>query len=693
MDGDKSDCWALDLGAGLYRLARLEPDVLGPPQDLLVGWFSAAGADWEAELSQILEQRAHYREQRPQECPELRLTLSDGTPFRAAEWALSPGRPGSWHLTGTPADGSDVTVIMDYVRGPRPGWIRRRTRVRNNGSQSIRVTAVSACRTTLLPGSWTMGSLYGQWADEAHYQECRLPVGAARIESRNGRSSFGHVPWCTLEEAASGHACCVALEWSGNWSITSERDIGGAVSLEAAGTLPPEGRLLTAHAELATPWTWVGFGSNGAGTLAAQLVGMQRSALETRRPAPVPVQFNSWYPAPGHTPVSRMVQFADVAARLGCEVFVLDAGWYTNRRSSPDEDWGEQLGDWVVQASSFPDGLGELRERVREHGMRFGIWMEPEVASATSAVYAQHPDWFHRRDGIELGRGARRILHLGVPDVAAHVRQTVLDVVDMWDADWLKWDFNTDIIAGDDRPEFGGLDGHIEGLYATWDWLGRQRPNLVLENCASGGGRLDQGAATRSDVSWMSDMVSPFNALSIRFGASRAFSPRWLNSWLVEWPPDRVVAPTALDIVSPDPAVAPDLLFRMHIAMMGVFGISAPVDHWGEADVELAAEQIALYQSLRNVIQGGSCHRFSSDPVRSGSWDWACMGFQARSAGQAALFVFRLLDDKGECTFELPESWDLSHARVRSGDARITTRQRTLTVQIEQRMRSCIIEF
>ncbi|HTT91494.1 MAG TPA: alpha-galactosidase, partial [Acidimicrobiales bacterium] len=539
--------WEIELGGrGCYRLSRVDGRV--------VGWFGAGGEPG-AELNSVL-QRGHYREDRVADCSEVRLTVDGDQASASGGWSFSQVAGVSAQLSGRLAD-HELTVTSEYQLGPGAGWVRRRCHFANEGAQPARITSAPSARMALLPGHWSVRSLYGQHCDEARVQESVVPVGQLRFATTHGRSGLEAVPWCTLERGEDGRALCVALAWSGNWAVELSGDIGGAVTVSAGWLLAPEGLVLGPGQSISTPWAYIGAGLDGADALERELTSLEPSVARPRLEV-LPVQFNSWYPLPGRVNVDRLAKFVDIAADLGCEMFVLDAGWYTNRAAPPEADWGAQLGDWAVSADSFPHGPAELRERAREAGMKFGIWVEPEVASDTSDVYRLHRDWFHARDGRVIERGPRRVIHLGIPEAAAHVRRAVLAVIEEWDADWLKWDFNTNLYDGDDRPEWGGLVGHIQGLYETWDWLRAQKPGLVLENCASGGGRLDLAAGLKSDVTWMSDMVSPLNALSIRFGASRVFAPRYLNNWLVQWPPGHLPNP-AMDISSPDPDAIPDL--------------------------------------------------------------------------------------------------------------------------------------
>lgn len=675
--------WDIELGArGSYCLGAVGPAAV-------VGWLDEGRHGRMERLREVLAQTAHYREGRVADCSEMRVTIDGRDTWTADSWVFRQEPGSSARLDGRLAE-YGLVLTSEYQLGLGAGWVRRRCRVSNGGTRSVRINDAPSARMTLFPGEWRVLSLYGQHCDEARPQETVIPVGELRFSTNYGRSGYEHVPWCVLGRAGDGRTVCVSLAWSGNWVMELLRDVGGAVTVSVGWQLPPEGLRLQPGGSIETPWAYIGTGLDGADALERELASLQRRVARPRVEV-VPVQFNSWYPLPGRVNMQRLAKFVDAAAELGCEVFVLDAGWYTNRHALPGADWGELLGDWVVDTMSFPRGAAELRERVRSTGMRFGIWVEPEVAAPTSEVYRSHPDWFHRRDGRVIERGPRRVIHLGIPEAASHVRHSVLKVIEEWDADWLKWDFNTNLYYGDDRAEWGGLVGHVLGLHETWDWLRGQKPDLILENCAGGGGRLDLDACLQSDVTWMSDMVSPLNALSIRFGMSRVLSPRYLNNWLVQWPAGHI-SNEEMDIVSPDPAAVPDILFRAHVAMMGSFGISAPVDDWGQEDIRRVADQVALYRSLRRIIQNGSCYRFTEDPVRGVNWDWASMGFHHEEDKTAVLFAYRLLGDEDSLDIRLPSSWRARSIAVLAGEAETRLKGSELRVEIPEKMRSCVMQ-
>ncbi len=544
-----------------------------------------------------------------------------------------------------------LDLELHYTADPELGLVTRWQRVRNVGSSTIAITEWPSFRIRCPVGVHRLDSLHGSGNDECRFQSSLLPVGTTILESRSGKTGFEHAPWFAL-----GHGSFTTfaqLRYSGNWRIRFDKDALGGVTV-TGGVSPWAFRyLLAPGGSLDSPAVILGATAGDGNAVSRSLHAYQRKSVIPPRPSPPPVQFNSWYAAPGNTPIGRMKELASLSAPLGCEVFVLDAGWYRNVDAPPGTGWEEQLGDWTANEELFPGGVGALAEHVRGLGMGFGIWMEPECVSSTARVFRDHPEWLHANRGTPISVGGRYVLQLGRPDVREWVLGQVTRVVRETGAEWLKWDFNAHahVFAGGDPKGSGDpLMDHVLGLYQVWDAVREEFPRLVLEGCSGGGGRMDAGSMGHTHVTWMSDMVSSVNALGIRFGSSHAYAARAVNHWLVHWPHDW----PWWEGVQPGLG---DLDFRTRVAMMGSFGIGAPLDRWSEADLERLHHHVKIYKDLRHLICDGNEVRLTPDPPRDGTGSWAAMLFVAQDGSEAALFAFRLRSTSLHRTFRVPDLW------------------------------------
>jgi alpha-galactosidase len=198
------------------------------------------------------------------------------------------------------------------------------------------------------------------------------------------------------------------------------------------------------------------------------------------------------------------------------------------------------------------------------------------------------------------------------------------------------------------------LVAHYEGLYRLQDAIRRWFPDLILEMCASGGGRLDGELLSHAHVNWLSDQPAPLRKLAIHFGTQLAHPAVVCNDWLIEWPPGRIAGyDDDEDTVGLDERC--DLPFRLRVAMLGSFGVSASIDRWPEADLVIAAEHVALYRSeLRSIIHQGNQYFLTPPPPIDGGSDWAAIWYVAKNGSNGVLFVFRLGSGETSRVFLLP---------------------------------------
>jgi alpha-galactosidase len=342
-----------------------------------------------------------------------------------------------------------------------------------------------------------------------------------------------------------------------------------------------------------------------------------------------------------------MLRMIPLVRDLGCEGFVIDSGWFRtdDTDSAPSRDL--LTGDWRVSPSRFPNGLREISDACKQAGLGFGLWFEPEAVGPFSAVRARHPEWLHHIDDEPPADDKRALLHLGVPDAWQHAYDRVTQVLRQVGAVWMKWDFNTDLGSGGWAPDLpqaltdtDPLVAHYRGLYRLQDAIRAAFPDLVLEMCASGGGRLDGAILSHAHVNWISDQPAPLRKLAIHFGTQLMHPPETCNDMLIQWPqtfmPGYGAEPSPLDDRC-------DLAFRLRVAMLGTFGLSCRVDRWSQTDCAVGAAHVAFYrQHVRPIIPSAMQYLLTDAPPEDGAGDWAAIWYLAPHREAGALFVFRL---------------------------------------------------
>ncbi|MGH7292539.1 MAG: glycoside hydrolase family 36 protein, partial [Myxococcota bacterium] len=314
---------------------------------------------------------------------------------------------------------------------------------------------------------------------------------------------------------------------------------------------------------------------------------------KTMPPEPVrPVLYNSWEASYFDLSHEQQLALARKSAAIGVELFCVDDGWFGGRRSD-----ARGLGDWSVSREVFPDGLRPLADEVHRLGMKFGLWVEPEMVNPDSDLYRAHTDWvLHFADRPRTEHRHQLILDFGRPEVLAHLEAVLAKLVEENAVDFLKWDMNRS------ATEPGSVAGkaiwrrHAEGVYALMDGLRRRFPRLAIESCPSGGGRVDAGILARTDQFWTSDNTDALARVAIQEGASLAYPARAMACWVTH---ER----------NHQTGRRLELSTRFDVAMRGVLGIGSDLSALDDAELAEYAKWIAFYKRIRPVVQNGVCHR------------------------------------------------------------------------------------
>lgn len=513
----------------------------------------------------------------------------------------------------------------------------RQTTLRHTGdAASIPLDIASASSFSVsVPHASQLTTTSGWWVAETQISraDARTPV---LLESRSGKTGFEHAPYLAIEGA--GRTTVVQLGWSGNWMIHAAPLWDSRVHV--SGGLNSFGlRHRLRHGQtLRLPSVQI-ISVEGDLNDATQTLHRLRRSRRIARRQPIPVHFNTWYPHPGEAHVSALLELVPGAAELGCENFVLDAGWYTTAQPPTGTHWLKWAGDWMTNPLLYPNGLVELSDGAHDHGMDFGVWFEPEAAGPESDLATQHPEWMHHVPAFPWGPDDLRVINFGVPAARATVLAAVVAHLRATNATWMKWDFNANIWEGGWHPDLGAQDAdplvaHYEGLYQFQEELIEAVPDLVLEMCSSGGGRFDAEIMRRAHSGWASDQWLPLQNLSIHFGSQYLHPPEEITDWLIEWPP------------RPDEDefnTRTDLRFRVHVAMLSSFGVSAPLQKWSADDFAFVGVEIARYKSLvRDLLPVSNQYMLTEQPPLAGGGDWAAMWFVAQDRGHGSLSTFRL---------------------------------------------------
>lgn len=337
-----------------------------------------------------------------------------------------------------------------------------------------------------------------------------------------------------------------------------------------------------------------------------------------------PVLYNSWEATGFDVDEAGQKALAARAAALGAELYVMDDGWFGARRGE-----GTGLGDWTPSPDRFPEGLTPLVREVHRLGMRFGLWVEPEMVSPDSDLYRKHPDWvlhFPHRTRTEL-RG-QLVLNFARRDVADWAYGWLTRLVGDHGIDFLKWDMNRAFSEAGWPDQADGAErlgtAYVHRLYDVIDRLRADHPGLRIEACGGGGGRVDLGMLSRSDQAWASDNTDAADRVSIQHGYGQIYPARTMAAWVTDVPNQL----TARSV---------PLRFRFHVAMAGVLGLGGDLTRWTDGELAEGAALVAEYKRVRRLVQHGTLHR-PRGPVDDGP---AAVQYTAADGGEALLLVWQ----------------------------------------------------
>ncbi|WP_439593424.1 alpha-galactosidase [Microbacterium sp.] len=465
----------------------------------------------------------------------------------------------------------------------------------------------------------------GQHNGERTPQRTPLRDGIHLRENRRGRtgadSAFvlhAGVPGFGF---AAGPVWAVHTAWSGNHRHYAERVFTGEQVLGGGEVLLPCEIVLAPGGSYESPWFYGAYGE-GMDAVAHRFHAHLRGRADAPGPDR-PVTLNVWEAVYFRHDAEELIALADKAAAIGIERFVLDDGWFGARRHDR-----AGLGDWIVSADVWPEGLHPLIDHVHARGMQFGLWFEPEMISLDSDLARAHPEWIMAaRDDLPIESRFQHVLNLAHPGAYGHVKSQMLALLGEYTIDYIKWDHNRDLIEAGDRTDEGRPIVHAQTLafYRLLRELRDAHPDLEIESCSSGGGRVDLGVLELTDRVWVSDNSDPHDRQS-------------MNRWTAQLVPPEYLGVHIASERSHTTGRRMDLSFRAGTALFGHFGIEWNLAEATDAELDTLADWIAFFRKERGLLLGGDIVRVDSADPRV-----VAHGVVAPDRG-AALFSVAVLD-------------------------------------------------
>ena len=577
----------------------------------------------------------------------LRLAGPDGSRAADLRFVSAEAVPGKYALPGLPAacaeDGACETLrlkLKDKVNGlavtllygvfAQADVITRAALLENEGSGPIRLDKAASACLDLPFGKWELIHFHGRHCMERQPERVPLSHNIQTLRSARGASSHQHNPFAilaaphTTEEA--GECLGAMLVWSGNFKIECEvsqmqstRLVAGVSDDDFSWTLEPGG-------QFAAPEVLFCYSDQGLSELSARYHRfLQRHIIRSPwRDKPRPILINNWEATYMDFDAQRIWDIARQARDLGVEMLVLDDGWFGER-----SDDSSGLGDWQFNEKKLGCTFDQLIGRVREMGLLFGLWIEPEMVCANTALYAAHPDWALSIPGRAPATGrSQLVLDMGRPDVVDYLYDLFHRLLAEHDIAYIKWDMNrnlTDVYSRALPPERQGEAAYryMLGLYSLLDRLTRDFPQVLFEGCAGGGGRFDAGMLCYCPQIWCSDDTDAIHRIKIQYGTSFGYPPCAMGSHISASPNHQTGRSTLLST-------------RAVVAMAGTFGYELDLQKLTADEKEMVKAQIVRYKQLQPLLLEGRCERLTDAVTDTCFTAWQ---FTAPDRSRAAVSV------------------------------------------------------
>lgn len=557
--------------------------------------------------------------------------------IRKGKYAL-PGLPAVW------ADEAEAQTLEIVLADENAGMevhllygvleeadvITRSAVIRNIGTETVTIEKAAAACLDFVSGNYDVIRFYGKHAFERNVERTVLGHGTIAFGSRRGTSSHQYNPAVILAEQGTteeaGNCYGMLMVYSGNFFCEAERDQYNQTRLLMGLNDELFSYPLAAGDTFTVPEVILSYSQNGLSALSQQYHNCIRNHVCRSKYVHMsrPVLINSWEAAYFDFTGETIVNLAKEAASLGIDMVVMDDGWFGKR-----DDDNSSLGDWYVNEKKLGGSLSELIRRVHEQGVKFGIWIEPEMVNEDSDLYRAHPDWAIQISGRKPIRSRNQLLlDFSRKEVRDQVFEQICAVLDQGEIDYVKWDMNrsmADVYAGNLTYDY------VLGVYDFMERLTSRYPDMLLEGCSGGGGRFDAGMLYYSPQIWCSDNTDAINRTRIQYGTSFFYPVSAVGAHVSAVPNHQTGRVTSFHT-------------RGVTAMAGTFGYELNPALLSDEEKQQVREQIASYKKYERLINEGTYWRLS-DPIHDEIAAWMSV---SKEQDRALVSVVRLMAEANQ---------------------------------------------
>ena len=526
----------------------------------------------------------------------------------------------------------EVKLVYDAYQ--KENVIIQHTEITNPGKETVELLDYASGSLYVDADEYLLTHFHGSWAYEMRVEREVLGHDSKVIESTRGvQSTQANNPSFLLSlntrefSETSGEVIAGALEWSGNFRLSFTRDVSDRLNILAGISPFASAYPLKKGETFETPgmiWTW---SADGAGGASRQLHRWARNYGVYGGGSVNPTLLNSWEGAYFNFTTKTLTDMIDDAAGMGLEMFVLDDGWFGNAFPRNSDNAG--LGDWQLNVSKLPEGIDHVASYAHSKGLKFGIWIEPEMVNPASELASAHPDWIVQSPGRENYQIRNQwILDLANPAVQDFVYGVFDGVMQLSpNIDYVKWDCNRIVESffsnylGKEQDRF--YVDYVQGFYSIMRRVREKYPDVIVQCCSSGGGRVDYGSLRYFNEVWTSDDTDAEVRVHVQYATSLIY-PAFIMGAHVSTVPNHQT-----HNVTP-------LKFRFDVACSGRLGMELQPKHLSADERALADRCIKSYKGYRDLIFGGDLYRLASPE----EGPWYALMYVSEDKSRAVVFTY-----------------------------------------------------
>ena len=510
---------------------------------------------------------------------------------------------------------SGIKVILYYGIIESLDIITRAAKVINENKNNIYIEKLQSACLDFVSGNFDLITFYGRHAMERNIQRQSVGHGSYRIGSRRGTSSHQYNPLMILADSDAnedyGNCYAMSFVYSGGFLGEAEKDQYGQTRMQLGLMEEQFSYCLKSGESIIAPEVIMSYSDRGLAVLSQNLHKCIRENVcrgkyknEVR-----PVLVNSWEASYFDIDKNSIVNLAKNAAELGVEMLVMDDGWFGKR-----DDDNSGLGDWFTNENKIGCSLKELVESVNNCGIKFGIWVEPEMVNEDSDLYRKHPDWAFAVPGKKPVRSRNQlVLDFSRKEVVDYIYDSITKVIESGNIEYIKWDMNrsiANVYSSEDKYQGNVYYDYVLGLYNFLERLNKNYPDILIEGCSGGGGRFDAGMLYYTPQIWCSDNTDAIDRTKIQYGTSFGYPVSAVGAHVSAVPNHQTGRSVSIDT-------------RGVVAMSGSFGYELDLGKVSEAEKNTIKEQIKTFKKEAELIHNGLYYRLSDpykDPVAA--WEF-----------------------------------------------------------------------